>query len=57
MDNILSRDSVSITYSLMANESPGDKLQKVYKTDHFLPQNERVKEAIVWFDKDLCPVR
>jgi dienelactone hydrolase/tRNA A-37 threonylcarbamoyl transferase component Bud32 len=34
-----------------------DKLQRVYETDHFVPQNEMIKETLAWLDKYLGPVR
>jgi predicted Ser/Thr protein kinase/poly(3-hydroxybutyrate) depolymerase len=34
-----------------------DKVQKVYETDHFIPQNELIKETLAWLDKYLGPVR
>jgi dienelactone hydrolase len=29
----------------------GDKLLKMYDTDHFVPQNEFIKETLAWLDK------
>jgi dienelactone hydrolase len=34
-----------------------DKVQKVYETDHWVPQNELIKETLAWLDKYLGPVR
>jgi predicted Ser/Thr protein kinase/poly(3-hydroxybutyrate) depolymerase len=34
-----------------------DKAQKVYETDHFIPQNELIKESLAWLDKYLGPVK
>jgi dienelactone hydrolase len=33
-----------------------DKLLKLYETDHYIPLNEFVKEALAWLDKYLGPV-
>lgn len=32
-----------------------DKLLKVYKTDHFIPLNEGIKEILNWLDRYLGP--
>ncbi len=34
-----------------------DKVQKVYDSDHFIPQNELVKETLAWLDRYLGPVK
>jgi dienelactone hydrolase len=34
-----------------------DKVQKVYDSDHFVPQNELVKETLAWLDRYLGPVK
>jgi hypothetical protein len=33
------------------------KRLKVYDTDHFVPQNELIKESLAWLDRYLGPVR
>jgi len=33
-----------------------DKVQKIYETDHYIPLNEFIKEALAWLDKYLGPV-
>jgi len=37
--------------------SAKDKVQKVYDSDHFIPQNELVKETLAWLDRYLGPVK
>ena len=37
--------------------SAKDKVQKVYDFDHFIPQNEFVKETLSWLDRYLRPVK
>jgi dipeptidyl aminopeptidase/acylaminoacyl peptidase len=34
-----------------------DRLHRVYETDHWIPQNELIKETLAWLDKHLGPVR
>ena len=34
----------------------GQKEMKVYDTDHFVPQNELIKETLAWLDRYLGPV-
>jgi dienelactone hydrolase len=34
-----------------------DKVQKVYDSDHFVPQNELVKETLAWLDRYLGPAK
>jgi len=29
----------------------GDKVLKLYDTDHFIPQNAFIKETLAWLDK------
>jgi predicted esterase len=36
---------------------PEHKVQHVYETDHFVPQNDLVKETLAWLDKYLGPVK
>ena len=33
-----------------------DKMIKLYKTDHFIPRNELIREILAWLDKYLGPV-
>jgi len=34
-----------------------DKVQKIYETDHFVPQNEYIKEILAWLDRYLGTVK
>jgi len=34
-----------------------NKDNKVYETDHWIPQNEMIKETLAWLDKYFGPVR
>jgi eukaryotic-like serine/threonine-protein kinase len=43
-------------YDLLGTRAE-DKAQKVYETDHWVPQNEGIKETLAWLDKYLGPVR
>ncbi len=36
---------------------PGQKEQKLYDTDHFIPRAEFIKETLAWLDKYLGPVK
>jgi eukaryotic-like serine/threonine-protein kinase len=35
----------------------GQKVQKLYDTDHYIPRNEEIKETLAWLDRYLGPVR
>ena len=35
----------------------GQKVQKLYDTDHFIPRNELIKETLAWLDRYLGPVK
>jgi hypothetical protein len=34
-----------------------DKCLKLYNTDHFIPNNELIKESLSWLDKYFGPVK
>ena len=36
---------------------PQNKRLRLYETDHFVPQNEYVKETLAWLDRYLGPVK
>jgi len=46
--------SVKPLYDLLGTPEK-DKLLKVYKTDHFIPMNESIKEILNWLDRYLGP--
>jgi serine/threonine protein kinase/dienelactone hydrolase len=50
------RESAQPLYDLLGTPKE-DKKQEFYKTDHFVPQNELVKEVLGWLDHYLGPVK
>lgn len=36
---------------------PENKRLRLYETDHFVPQNEYVRETLAWLDRYLGPVK
>jgi hypothetical protein len=41
----------------MLGTDPSAKELKVYPTDHFIPQDEVIKESLDWLDTYLGPVK